>query len=419
MVPEMRFPDFRGRDGWKNEKLGQLSTILRGGSPRPIDSYLTTDAEGLNWLKIGDVDKESKYISRTEERVKVTALSKTREVHPGDLIMSNSMSFGRPYILEIKSCIHDGWIAVTDISGSVSRDYLYYFILSNSAQTYFSNAAAGGGIKNLNADIIKLLPVFYPQLEKEQQKIADCLTSVDDLVATQAQKLDALKRHKKGLMQQLFPAEGEAEPKLRFPEFRDKGEWKRVALGEIAEIQLGKMLDKNKHTTGKLMPYLNNLSVRWNYVDTSNLPEMYFNEGELDRFGLRSGDVVVCEGGEPGRSAVWDGSLPALKFQKAIHRVRFTLPFEAHLLVHYLELIAGTPQLEKLFTGGGIKHLTREVFAQLQIPTTIHAEQQKIANCLSSIDELITAQSQKVEALNAHKKGLMQQLFPTIDEVME
>ncbi len=177
------------------------------------------------------------------------------------------------------------------------------------------------------------------------------------------------------------------------------------------------MLDKQKHTTGRLLPYLNNISVRWNEVNTSNLPQMYFNDSELDRFGLRAGDVVVCEGGEPGRAAVWDGRLPELKFQKAIHRVRFNVPFQPRLLVLHLENLAGTTQFEMLFTGGGIRHLTRETFALLKIPLTSPDEQQRIADCLTSLDDLIAAQTQKLDALKTHKKGLMQQLFPSPEEV--
>ena len=139
LVPALRFPEFQSTGEWKRKQLGKFSIIVRGGSPRPIEAYLSRDLNGLNWLKIGDVDKESKYVTRTEDRVKDSALSKTRVVKPGDLIMSNSMSFGRPYILEITTCIHDGWIAVTEINGEVSKDYLYYFILSNGAQTYFLN----------------------------------------------------------------------------------------------------------------------------------------------------------------------------------------------------------------------------------------------------------------------------------------
>ena len=213
-------------------------------------------------------------------------------------------------------------------------------------------------------------------------------------------------------MQQLFPTEGETVPRLRFGEFEGEGEWEEVELGDIAEIKLGKMLDKNKHTLGCLLPYLNNLAVRWNEVNTASLPQMYFDHHELDRFGLKAGDVVVCEGGEPGRAAVWDGHLPDLKFQKAIHRVRFNVPYEPKLFVFYLENLAGTTRFEMLFTGGGIKHLTRETFAQLKVPLISTTEQAYIADCLSSLDSLIQLQNQKIEELKLFKRGLMQGLFP-------
>lgn len=416
LVPRLRFSEFRESGEWETKSLSDISTVVRGGSPRPIDGYLTAAANGLNWLKIGDVDKEAKYVMKTGEKVRPEALSKTRVVNPGDLILSNSMSFGRPYLMRITSCIHDGWIAITEVSGKLCKEYLYYLIFAPSSQSYFLNNAAGSGVLNLNAEMIRALAVAYPSL-LEQQKIADCLSSLDEQIGAEADKLYTLKAHKKGLMQQLFPAEGESIPRLRFPEFREAEEWEEVALGKIAEIKLGKMLDSKKHKTGNLLPYLNNLSVRWNDVDTSNLPKMYFENDELDRYGLRAGDIVVCEGGEPGRSAVWDEQLPDMKYQKAIHRVRFNVPFEPHLLVIYLEAIAGTPRLENLFSGGGIKHLTQEVFAQLKIPITSHIEQKRITECLTTLHALITAQARKIELLKLHKKGLMQQLFPVLDEV--
>ena len=208
-VPEWRFPEFRGKGEWTVKALGDISYIVRGGSPRPINEYITTDANGLNWLKIADVDKEAKYVRSTKEKVLPIALSKTREVYPNDLIMSNSMSFGRPYILKIKSCIHDGWIAVTQINEKVNMDYLYYLILSPKSQKYFIDNAAGSGVKNLNADIIKLLEVAIPKNHKEQQKIANCLSSLDKLITAQTQKIETLKTHKKGLMQGLFPSADE------------------------------------------------------------------------------------------------------------------------------------------------------------------------------------------------------------------
>ena len=191
----------------------------------------------------------------------------------------------------------------------------------------------------------------------------------------------------------------------------DFPDWETAPLGAVADIKLGKMLDKEKQTAGCLLPYLNNISLRWNYVDTSNLPQMYFRDHELERFGLRAGDVVVCEGGEPGRSAVWDGRLPDLKFQKAIHRVRFKESFEPCLLVLYLEKIAGTAKFEMLFTGGGIKHLTKETFSRLTVPVITLPEQRKIADFLTAVDGRIGQLIQKKALLEDYKKGVMQQLF--------
>ena len=203
-VPRLRFPEFWGAGEWDKKQLEEFAVIVRGGSPRPIEAFLTIDTKGFNWLKIGDIDKESKFVTATQEKVIPAALSKTRMVNPGDLILSNSMSFGRPYILKIETCIHDGWIAISEIHADIYRDYLYYLLMTSDSQEYFSNNAAGSGVQNLNADIIKRLPIPYPGI-KEQQKIADCLSSLDELITAQAKKIESLKTHKTGLMQQLFP----------------------------------------------------------------------------------------------------------------------------------------------------------------------------------------------------------------------
>ena len=154
--------------------------------------------------------------------------------------------------------------------------------------------------------------------------------------------------------------------------------WPVTPLGEIAEVKLGKMLDKSKHLAGRKLPYLRNINVRWGSVDTSDLLEMNFKDDELDRFGLKKGDVLVCEGGEPGRAAVWNNSIPNMKYQKAIHRIRFKQPYEHRLLIYLLELLAKTGRLERRFTGSTIKHFTREAIVQLPIPVPPLDEQQRI-----------------------------------------
>jgi len=151
-----------------------------------------------------------------------------------------------------------------------------------------------------------------------------------------------------------------------------------MPLGEVADVRLGKMLDKSKHLAGRKLPYLRNINVRWGSVDTSDLLEMNFKDDELDRFDLRKGDVLVCEGGEPGRAAVWNNSIPNMKYQKAIHRIRFKQPYEERLLIYLLELLAKTGRLERRFTGSTIKHFTREAIVQLPIPVPPLDEQKRI-----------------------------------------
>lgn len=394
LTPKLRFPEFRDAPGWDTTVLGELSEVVRGGSPRPIDGFLTTSAGGLNWLKIGDVDKAAKFVTRTAEKVRSEALSKTRVVNPGDLILSNSMSFGRPYILQITTCIHDGWIAITRISKQTDRDFLYYSILAPGSQGYFVDNAAGSGVQNLNADIIKALPVCFPFLP-EQHKIASCLSSLDDLIAAELQKLDALKAHKKGLMQQLFPREGEILPRLRFPEFRKAGKWEEKALAAIAPLQRGFDLPSNEIRPGKVP------------IVYSNGPKGFHERGMAKGPGIvtgRSGTIGkihFIERGDywPHNTALWVTS------------------FEGHApkFVYYLYESVG---FVRFASGSGVPTLNRnDAHSFVTAVPICPSEQHRIASCLSSLDDLIAAQSDKLESLKTHKKGLMQQLFPAPEEV--
>ena len=414
-VPKLRFPEFRGAQEWENAILGALSEVVRGGSPRPIDGFLTTAADGLNWLKIGDVDKEAKYVTHTAEKVRPEALSKTRVVNPGDLILSNSMSFGRPYILQIKTCIHDGWIAITDIAKKAERDFLYYSITAPSSQSYFVDNAAGSGVQNLNADIIKALPVCFPS-PAEQQKIAECLSSVDELMAAQARKVDALKTHKKGLMQQLFPREGEAAPRLRFPEFRDAGEWEEKKLEDLAKRGSG-------HTPSKSHPEYYNGGIKWvSLADSKRLDNGLIAETaiQISEKGIQNssaalhpeGTVLISRDAGIGKSAVMSESM-------AVSQHFIVWSCKAHLLSNwflYHLLQNSKPLFERAATGSTIKTIGLQFFIDLAFRVPALAEQQRIAACLSSLDALIAAETRKLEALKTHKKGLMQQLFPSLEE---
>lgn len=196
----------------------------------------------------------------------------------------------------------------------------------------------------------------------------------------------------------------EATIAIRSATFRKP--WPTMPLGEIAEVKLGKMLDKSKHTAGRRMPYLRNVNVRWGSVDTSDLLEMHFKEDELDRFAVKEGDVLVCEGGDPGRAAVWNNSVPNIKYQKAIHRIRFKEPYEPRLLVYLLELLAKTGRLERRFTGSTIKHFTREAMVQLPIPVPPLDKQQSI---VAEIEKQFTRLDAGVASLKRVHRCILRQ----------
>lgn len=410
--PRLRFPEFRRSGPWELRKLSDLlverkerNRQLRYGAEEVLSvsgEYGCVNQIELLGRSYAGVSVKDYHVVETGNLVYTKSPLKK---NPFGIIKENK---GKPGVVSTLYAVYHA----TDDGHPAYLDH--YFSRDYHLNSYLQPIVRKGAKNDMKVNNSAVLggDLFAPTLE-EQKRIADCLTSLDHVIAAQRQKVEALKAHKRGLLQKLFPREGETIPRVRFPEFRNGPGWEEATLGEIAEIKLGKMLDSEKHKTGRLLPYLNNISLRWNEVDTSKLPQMYFEDDELDRFGLKAGDVVVCEGGEPGRAAVWDGRLPDLKFQKAIHRVRFTIPFVANLLVLYLEAIAGTRRFEMLFTGGGIKHLTRETFAQLKVPLIPLAEQQRITDCLSSLGAQIAIESRKRAALDVHKKGLMQQLFPS------
>jgi type I restriction enzyme S subunit len=157
--------------GWAWERFGAIAGIERGGSPRPIESFLTDDPSGLNWIKIGDTEKGGKYITSASQKIKREGLVKTRMVYPGDFLLTNSMSFGRPYITQIEGCIHDGWLRISPPS-SLDKDFLYALLSSRFIRTVFEAAAAGAVVLNLNADKVRTVPIPLPPLAEQSRIVA-------------------------------------------------------------------------------------------------------------------------------------------------------------------------------------------------------------------------------------------------------
>jgi len=200
-VPEIRFEGFTGT--WGSAIFGAKCDIVRGGSPRPIDSYITTAVNGINWIKIGDVDKGTKYIKRTNEKIKPEGLAMSRLVKRGDFILSNSMSFGRPYIMQIEGCIHDGWLAIQNYSSSFNTEFLYYLLASERVLNQYMERAAGSTVKNLNKDLVASIEVIFPQID-EQIVIAKYFSSLDTLIESQQEELEKFQNVKKACLSKMF-----------------------------------------------------------------------------------------------------------------------------------------------------------------------------------------------------------------------
>ena len=174
--------------GVETVKFGEVASIVRGASPRPIQSHLTTEDNGVSWIKIGDVDPSEKYITKTAQMIKPDSVKLSRQVKPGDFVLSNSMSFGRPYISKINGCIHDGWLAISDFQERLDSDYLYHLLRSDFIQDELRKRASNGTVSNLNAEIVKALELPLPPLEK-QTELAARLDSFEALIGSKSQGL--------------------------------------------------------------------------------------------------------------------------------------------------------------------------------------------------------------------------------------
>ena len=196
-------PPFNQSPAWEQRKFSDLVLIERGGSPRPIDAYITEDPAGLNWVKIGDAPSMGRYITTTSEKIKPEGLSKTRQVYPGDLVLSNSMSFGRPYIMAVEGCIHDGWLLIRDTQNQFDPVFLCHMLGTPQMLDQYRMFASGSTVNNLNKELVGNAMVPLPDRD-EQVKIGNYLDELDGLITLHQRKLELLRNIKKSLLDRMF-----------------------------------------------------------------------------------------------------------------------------------------------------------------------------------------------------------------------
>ncbi len=408
LLPKLRFPEFRGADGWDADALGDVANFVNEKVPLErvtLENYISTE----NILPdYGGIAKASKL---------PTTVSVTR-YRPNDTLVSNI----RPYLKKV-------WVA--DKEGGASNDVIVIRSRENLLPQYFScllkNDAfidyvmtGAKGVKMPRGDVgsMKAYRMLYPS-KAEQQKIAECLSSVDELLAAQARKVAALKTYKKGLMQQLFPREDETQPRLRFPEFQNDGEWEVKRVDERGNVLAGKALAVN--APGPQRPYLRTKNVLDGAIDLSDVLTMPMSDAEFSRFEVLDGDILLNEGqalGLVGRASIYRGEFEQrCAMQNALLRFRAFPSTCSEFAVQAFQQCQKDGTFASIATQTtSVAHLGSSRFSALELiwPPTF-TEQQRIAACLSNLDALITAETQKYDAVKTHKKGLMQQLFPSLE----
>lgn len=273
---------------WPIAQIGDVFSIARGGSPRPINHYFTDDPNGVNWVLISDAAEGSKYIRSTKKRIRAEGMKSSRLVKPGDFLLTNSMSFGRPYIMQTSGCIHDGWLVLSPHETDVSPDFFYHLLSSNLVYSQFERLAAGATVKNLSIDLVKHVEVPVPPLS-EQLRIAAILDKADELREKRRALITTLDSLADSVFNDLF-----GDPA------KNPNGWPVRQLSEIAlEKPANGVFRKNSQYSvngeGGTIPvvWVEEL-FRGNCINTSMSRRMVPTSEEVRRYGLRYGDLLFC-----------------------------------------------------------------------------------------------------------------------------
>lgn len=415
-LPKLRFPEFQEAEEWVETELGANGAFLRGLT---YSSENVTD-DGLLVVRSSNIQDENLVLDKDLVFVNINC-THSQLLQKGDVAIC--MANGSKALVG-KSAEFDGEYNKPITIGAFCslfrpiNDFAKLVFKTKDYQNFVAFSIGGGNINNLKNSDLEKFSFFIPTISAEQQKIADTLSSLDDLLTAQSAKLEALKIHKRGLMQSLFPAEGETVPMLRFPDFQDAEEWDGVGLEKIAHKIMVGIASAATHAYRKAgIVLFRNQNIKGGHLDDSDIlfiDEEYEKAHKNKR--LKSGDILIARTGYPGTACVvpdkYEGSQ---SFTTLIVRPNKKL-IDSSFLSLYINSEQGKAFFDSAKIGGGQQNVNAGSLAEMPIPYPSLAEQQKIADCLSSLDNRITAQNQKIEALKLHKKGLMQHLFPAAAE---
>lgn len=406
-IPRLRFPEFVDSGEWEEKKISEVcEKPYSGGTPSSTNKEYY--GGNIPFIRSAEIDKEKTELFLTDEGLKN---SSAKLVKKGDVLVAlYGANSGDVAISKIDGAINQ---AILCLNSKDSNSFLYQYLVLK--KDWIVTKYIQGGQGNLSGEIIKSIELKVPSM-KEQQKIADCLSSVDSLISAQSKKVELLKEHKKGLLQNLFPSEGESVPRLRFPEFVNNGEWEEDILNNVANFRRGSfpqpygLPEWYDEING--MPFIQVFDVGDNLKLKATTKSKISKLGAKQSVFIPQGTLIITIQGSIGRVAItqYDAYIDRTlllfeKFLRAIEKLFF-----AYVMQNLFEI-----EKEKA-PGGIIKTITKEVLSDFKIKLPSFNEQQKIADCLSSLDEQISRQANKLQTLKEHKKGLMQQLFPSAKE---
>lgn len=401
--------------GWETMTLEDICEIERGGSPRPIDSFLTDDPKGINWIKIGDTKGVTKYITATDQRIRSEGAKRSRMVYPGDFILSNSMSFGRPYIMKTTGCIHDGWLVLRQ--PKVDPDYLFLVLGSDLIFSQFDRLAAGSTVRNLNIGLVKGVKIPVPSMQ-EQKRIVTILDEIFEGIATARASAEKNIQNARGIfegyLQAIFSERGEGWTEKSIQELVDEGVISKPQDGNHGEIHPTKA-----DYTEVGVPFIMAADLDSGGVNTCDC--RFISEAQAR--GLRVGfakndDVILSHKGTIGRAAILktDEEFVIITPQVTYYRVLDKSRLYNEFLYYCFLNPAFQFEMNRIAGGGSTRAyigITRQLELKISIPPI--ELQYKLATKFRVLDEtteqLSKVYARKLPPLDELKQSLLHRAF--------
>jgi type I restriction enzyme S subunit len=402
---------------WQVKKLGEIFTIERGGSPRPIEEYITNNENGINWIKIGDTKDVVKYIYQTKEKIKPEGVKRSRMVYKDDFILSNSMSFGKPFIMKTQGCIHDGWLVIRK-NEMIDSNYLYLILSSSQVYQQFTNLAKGSTVKNLNIEAVKQVIITFPPLPEQLTIVSKIEELLSDLENGKQQLITAqqqLKVYRQSLLKAAF------EGRLTNKEVKNgvfpKG-WKWVKNKELLKYVTSGSRDWKQFYSSKGSRFVRTQDINSNKLDIVNaafvdLPEKVEGKRSLIEFGDL---LMTITGANVGKIAVVDFQIDEAYVSQSVALMKYKdRQFTKYLWYYFQAQGFGKSFIDKSVYGVGRPVLSLENMREVDILICPIEDQIEIIEILESkltvcdkIEETISQSLLQAESL---KQSILKRAF--------